>query len=70
MPTPQQNLSKPATAASSVDDREGVSIVEAARIAGVSRSKLYELLRDGTVKSRNIGRRRVVIRRSLAELFR
>jgi excisionase family DNA binding protein len=52
-----------------IDDREGVSIPEACRISGIKRTKLYELLGDGTIKSKKLGRRRIVSRRSLSDLF-
>lgn len=52
------------------DDREAVSIAEAGRITGLSRSMIYELLREGRLKSIKIGRRRLITRRSCADLFR
>lgn len=52
------------------DDREAVSIVEATRLTGLSRSTIYELLREGRLKSIKIGRRRLITRRSCSDLFR
>ena len=67
----RRRSARAATAAPpSTDDREGISIDEACRITGLKRTKLYELLQDGTIKSKKFGRRRIVIRRSLSELFR
>ena len=42
-----------------------LGIVEAASIAGVSRSFLYERLADGSIDSRKAGRRRLVVSSSL-----
>jgi excisionase family DNA binding protein len=38
-----------------------VSVEEAERISGIGRTKLYELLSSGAIKSRKVGRRRLVI---------
>jgi excisionase family DNA binding protein len=38
-----------------------VSVEEAERISGIGRTKLYELLTSGAIKSRKVGRRRLVI---------
>ena len=38
-----------------------VSVEEAERISGIGRTKLYELLTTGAIKSRKVGRRRLVI---------
>jgi excisionase family DNA binding protein len=52
------------------DDREAVSIVEATRLTGLSRSTIYELIRAGRLRSVKVGRRRLIPRRSCADLFR
>jgi excisionase family DNA binding protein len=54
----------------STDFREAVSVIEAARLIGVCRSRLYELLKDGDLKSIKLGKRRLVVRRSISELIR
>ncbi len=41
---------------------------DAARLIGIGRSKLYELLSDGVIPSVKIGTRRVIPVRALAEL--
>ncbi len=51
------------------DDREAVSIVEAGRITGLSRSTIYELMNEGRLKTIKIGRRRLIIRRSISKLL-
>ena len=38
-----------------------VSVEEAERLSGIGRTKLYELLGRGAIKSRKVGRRRLVI---------
>lgn len=42
-----------------------ISIEEAANLSSISRRTLYNLLRDGAIQSRKVGRRRLVIVRSL-----
>ena len=53
---------------------EAVSVDEACRLTGVGRSKIYELIAEGTMPSLKIGRRRLVrlsaIRRFIARLER
>lgn len=45
-----------------------VSPVEAAKMVGVSRSKMFELISGGQVRSNKVGGRRVVLVSSLREL--
>ena len=45
-----------------------VTIETALKVSGIGRTKLYQLLGDGTLKSITIGRRRLVIFASLEEL--
>jgi excisionase family DNA binding protein len=35
--------------------REGLSVVEACRIAGIGRTKVYEAIADGRLKARKFG---------------
>jgi excisionase family DNA binding protein len=53
---------------------EAVSIDETCRLTGIGRSKLYELIADGTLPSLKIGKRRLVrlstVRRLVATLER
>jgi excisionase family DNA binding protein len=44
-----------------------IGILEAAALAGVSRSFIYERLAEGSIESRKAGRRRLVIASSLNE---
>lgn len=45
-----------------------VSIEEAARISSLSRSTIYNLMRDGRLGSRKQGRRRLISYASLAQV--
>ena len=53
----------------SQDGRFTVSIAEACRISGISRSKIYELIADGSLKSTHVGRRHLVFVASLRRLL-
>jgi excisionase family DNA binding protein len=46
-------------------DRLAVSPIEAARIAGIGRTKLYEALGSGELRSLKIGKRRLILIDSL-----
>jgi excisionase family DNA binding protein len=50
-------------------EREGLSIAEACAAAGIGRTKLYEAIRDARLKTRRLGRRRLVLRRDLQEFL-
>ncbi len=45
-----------------------VGVADAAQMVGVSRSRMYELMNEGSVRSTMIGGRRVVLVSSLREL--
>ena len=45
-----------------------VTVNEALRLTGLGRTKTYELINDGTIKTIKIGSRRLVIYKSLEEL--
>lgn len=45
-----------------------VSVPDAARMISLSRSRTYELVANGTIKTKMIGSRRVVLVSSLKEL--
>ena len=49
--------------------RLGVSVLEAARLLGIGRTKIYELLNLGVLRARKIGRRRVISLCSIREFF-
>lgn len=42
------------------DDRLAISINEAARVAGVGRTRIYQALGDGELPSIKLGRRRLI----------
>ena len=50
-------------------EREGLSIAEACAAAGIGRTKLYEAIADARLKTRRLGRRRLVLRRDLQEFL-
>jgi excisionase family DNA binding protein len=50
-------------------ERLAYGIADAAIVSGISRSKLYELLKDGALPSVKIGARRLIRARDLAELL-
>lgn len=45
-----------------------VSVRDAAKMIGLGKSRLYELINDGTIRSTTIGGRRLVLVSSLREL--
>jgi excisionase family DNA binding protein len=45
------------------------SIDEALRLVPISRTKLYELMRAGTVETVRVGARRLIVAESLANLI-
>jgi excisionase family DNA binding protein len=52
------------------DARECVSIVEAARLLGIGRTRAYDLVNSGDLRSIKIGERRLVIRSSITAFVR
>ena len=59
------------TAQDAVDrlNRLSYSPAEAAEVLGISRSRLYQLLDDGTIASLKLGRRRLVRHEALVALL-
>ena len=49
--------------------REGLSIVEACRIAGIGRTKVYEAIADGRLKARKFGKRTIILRSELQDFL-
>ena len=45
--------------------REGLSVSEACRVAGIGRTKIYEAISDGRLKARKLGKRTLVLRADL-----
>lgn len=51
------------------DDRLALRINDAAAVAGLGRSTLYKLIDSGKLRTVKIGKRRLVIRKSLESLL-
>lgn len=49
-------------------DRIAVSVGEAGRLIGIGRTKLYELINDGSLKTFKVGRRTLVTTASIHAL--
>jgi excisionase family DNA binding protein len=49
--------------------REGLSVVEACRIAGIGRTKVYEAIADGRLKARKFGKRTIILRSELQDFL-
>lgn len=49
-------------------DRIAVSVDEARRAIGIGKTKLYELINDGSLKTFTVGRRRLVTTASIKAL--
>ncbi|RYC33880.1 DNA-binding protein [Lichenibacterium minor] len=45
--------------------RVGLSVDEACHVAGIGKTRMYELLRSGSVPARRIGRRIIILRSDL-----
>lgn len=45
--------------------REGLSVAEACRVAGIGRTKIYEAISNGSLKARKFGKRTLVLRADL-----
>lgn len=52
-----------------IDLRVAVSVMEAARLLGIGRTKTYELLNSGDLRAFKIGRRTVISLASIRELI-
>jgi len=48
---------------------EGLSILEACRIAGIGRTKIYEAIAGGSLKARKFGKRTIILRIDLREFL-
>jgi excisionase family DNA binding protein len=44
---------------------EGLSILEACRVAGIGRTKIYEAIAGGSLKARKFGKRTIILRTDL-----
>jgi excisionase family DNA binding protein len=49
--------------------REGLSVTEACRVAGIGRTKIYEAISDGHLKARKFGKRTLVLRSDLQKFL-
>ena len=50
-------------------ERLTCTVPEACQVSGLGRTKLYELIGNGRLETRTIGRRRLILVRSLTGLF-
>jgi excisionase family DNA binding protein len=50
---------------STVLQPEGLSILEACRVAGIGRTKIYEAISSGSLKARKFGKRTIILRTEL-----
>lgn len=46
-----------------------VRVSDATRLTGIGKTKLFELIADGTLETTSIGRRRLILYRSLERLI-
>lgn len=46
-----------------------LTIAEAIKVSGLGKSTLYEMLSDGRIEGRKIGRKRLILTRSLRSLI-
>jgi excisionase family DNA binding protein len=49
--------------------REGLSVPEACRVAGIGRTKIYEAISAGSLKARKLGKRTLVLRADLQQFL-
>lgn len=49
---------------------EALSIAQACAVTGLGKTKLYELINSRALKTRRLGRRRLVLRRDLQEFLK
>ena len=50
-------------------EHEGLSVTEACAIAGIGRSKLYEVISNGSLKARKLGKRTLILRDDLRQFL-
>jgi excisionase family DNA binding protein len=48
---------------------EGLSVLEACRVAGIGRTKIYEAISAGRLKARKFGKRTLILRTDLREFL-
>lgn len=63
-------LSAPVAGRGDVTDEGSVTVAEATAWSGLPRSNLYELMERGELVYTKVGRRRLIMRRSLRDLLR
>lgn len=49
--------------------REGLSIAEACAVAGIGRTMLYEAIAAGLLRSRKLGKRRIILKADLDDFL-
>jgi excisionase family DNA binding protein len=45
--------------------REGLSVVEAAEVSGIGRTKIFGLIAEGSLKARKVGHKTIILRSEL-----
>jgi excisionase family DNA binding protein len=48
---------------------EGLSVLEACRISGIGRTKVYEAISDGRLTARKCGKRTIILRSELQQFL-
>ena len=48
---------------------EGLSVIEASRVAGLGRTKVYEAIAEGQLKARKFGNRTIILRSDLQQFL-
>ena len=51
------------------DDRLAVSVDEGCRLSGIRRTKFYQLINEGKIRTTKVGARRLVVLDSLRDLL-
>jgi excisionase family DNA binding protein len=69
IPPAPKTAEGPAPAAAAVVTPLAYGPAEAAQLTGLSRARMYQLMKDGTVPSVKLGRRRLIRRQRLEELL-
>ena len=49
--------------------REGLTILEAAEVSGIGRTKIFELIATGRLTARKVGKKTIVLRRDLMDFL-
>jgi excisionase family DNA binding protein len=69
MPARPEGTSRKTSGPLPIEQRAGVTVQLAAQYVGISKSRLYELLKDGTLEGRIVHGRRIVLVPSLLKMI-